>query len=188
MKVQQHHDNRNSMKLFPFLLLFSFLFVTTDVASLSQSKTNTPGSKSSSAVIQKTKKAKKKKIPPKRATTKTTKQQITPHAEKAGAVSRAKTLVPATQKVSEQSAKTQALRYTTEDDPVGKTADGKTVYEGSRGGYYYVNDKGDKTYVKDFIGAKIVGKTAGGLNIYEGPHGGRFYYNESGSKVYVKKK
>jgi hypothetical protein len=75
------------------------------------------------------------------------------------------------------------------DDPVvGKTADGKPVYEGSRGGFYYLTDKGGKTYVKDFVGAKIVGKTKDGLNIYEGPKGGKFYYTAKGDKVYVKGK
>jgi hypothetical protein len=75
------------------------------------------------------------------------------------------------------------------DDPaVGKTTEGKTVFEGSRGGYYYLSDKGGKVYVKDFVGAKIVGKTKDGLNIYEGPKGGKFYYSAKGDKVYVKGK
>jgi hypothetical protein len=74
------------------------------------------------------------------------------------------------------------------DPAVGKTADGKTVFEGSRGGYYYLSGKGDKVYVKDFVGAKIVGKTKDGLNIYEGPKGGKFYYTAKGDKVYVKGK
>jgi hypothetical protein len=75
------------------------------------------------------------------------------------------------------------------DDPaVGKTADGRTVFEGSRGGHYYLSDKGDKVYVKDFVGAKIVGKTKDGQNIFEGPKGGKFYYNAKGDKVYVKGK
>ncbi len=74
------------------------------------------------------------------------------------------------------------------DPEVGKTADGKTVFEGSRGGYYYLSEKGDKVYVKDFVGVKIVGKTKDGLNIYEGPKGGKFYYSAKGDKVYVKGK
>ena len=75
-----------------------------------------------------------------------------------------------------------------EDPAVGKTADGKTVFAGSRGGFYYLNDKGNKSYVKDFVGAKIVGKTKDGMNIYEGPKGGKFYYNAKMDKVYVKGK
>jgi len=74
-----------------------------------------------------------------------------------------------------------------EDPVVGKTQDGRPVHEGARGGFYYVTEGGNKTYVKDFVGAKIVGKTADGLPIYEGPRGGRFYYSNSGEKVYVKK-
>ncbi len=74
------------------------------------------------------------------------------------------------------------------DPIVGKTAAGKPVYEGARGGFYYLTDGGNKSYVQDFVGAKIVGKTADGKNIYEGPKGGRFYYNDKGDKVYQKKK
>jgi colicin import membrane protein len=74
------------------------------------------------------------------------------------------------------------------DPVVGKTTDGKAVYEGSRGGFYYMTDKGDKAYVKDFVGAKIVGKTDDGKNIYEGPKGGKFYYKDDGTKIYVKNK
>jgi hypothetical protein len=74
-----------------------------------------------------------------------------------------------------------------EDPVVGKTRDGKPVYEGARGGFYYLTESGNKSYVQDFVGAKIVGKSADGLPIYEGPRGGRFYYSTSGEKVYVKK-
>ena len=73
------------------------------------------------------------------------------------------------------------------DEAVGKTADGKTVYAGSRGGHYYLNDKGDRTYVKDFVGAKVVGSTKDGRPIYEGPRGGHYYYSASGNKTYVSK-
>jgi colicin import membrane protein len=31
---------------------------------------------------------------------------------------------------------------------IGKTKDGKTIYEGPRGGQYYYNSNGNKTYVK----------------------------------------
>jgi hypothetical protein len=80
-------------------------------------------------------------------------------------------------------------KNTKNDDPaVGKTADGKIVFAGSRGGFYYLTEKGTKTYVKDFVGAKIVGKTKDGMNIYEGPKGGKFYYNAKMDKVYVKGK
>jgi hypothetical protein len=59
------------------------------------------------------------------------------------------------------------------DDPVvGKTKDGSPVYEGARGGFYFIGGGGSKSYVKDFVGAKIVGKTADGIPIYQGPRGG----------------
>ena len=73
------------------------------------------------------------------------------------------------------------------DPAVGKTSTGEVVYEGSRGGFYYLTKSVNKSYVKDFVGAKIVGKTADGKNIFEGPRGGQFYYNDAGDKVYVKK-
>lgn len=85
-------------------------------------------------------------------------------------------------------AKSKTSATKNEDPAVGKTADGKTVFEGSKGGHYFLNDKGDKTYVKDFVGAKIVGKTKDGQNIFEGPKGGKFYYSAKGDKVYVKGK
>ena len=73
------------------------------------------------------------------------------------------------------------------DRAVGKTAEGKTVYEGARLGHYWVSEKGEKVYVKEFIGAKIVGKTKDGKNIYLGLRGGKFFYDDKGDKVYLKK-
>jgi hypothetical protein len=90
----------------------------------------------------------------------------------------------------ETTSKNKGKKETTqksEDPVVGKTKDGKPVYEGARGGFYYLTESGNTSYVNDFVGAKIVGKTADGLPIYEGPRGGRFYYSASGEKVYVKK-
>lgn len=88
-----------------------------------------------------------------------------------------------------ESKKTEGKKSTqkSQDPVVGRTKDGKPVYEGERGGFYYLTESGNKSYVNDFVGAKIVGKTADGLPIYEGPRGGRFYYSASGEKVYVKK-
>ena len=85
------------------------------------------------------------------------------------------------------SAKMKGAVEEDKEEAVGKTADGKVVYEGSKNGHYYMNDKGEKTYVKDFVGAKIVGQTESGKTIYEGPRGGHFYYNDNGNKTYVKK-
>jgi len=74
----------------------------------------------------------------------------------------------------------------TNDPVVGKTRNGKRVYEGARGGFYYLTEGGNRAYVRDFVGAKIVGKTADGLLTYEGARGGRFYYRKNGDKVYIK--
>lgn len=90
-------------------------------------------------------------------------------------------------KTTEAKPKPAAKDVKLSDPAVGKTADGKTVYEGAKGGHYFLTDKGEKSYVKDFVGAKIVGKTADGKNIFEGPKGGKFYYNAKGDKVYQKK-
>lgn len=87
-----------------------------------------------------------------------------------------------------KNAKSKTAAVKSDDPAVGKTADGKTVFEGSRGGFYYLSDKNAKVYVKDFVGAKIVGKTKDGDNIYQGPKGGKFYYSAKGDKIYVKGK
>jgi colicin import membrane protein len=34
------------------------------------------------------------------------------------------------------------------DKSIGKTKDGKIIYEGPRGGRYYISDKGKKVYIK----------------------------------------
>ncbi|HUI65933.1 MAG TPA: hypothetical protein VL126_13905 [Bacteroidota bacterium] len=73
------------------------------------------------------------------------------------------------------------------DPAVGKTAEGKTVYEGARSGHYWMSEKGEKIYVQEFIGAKILGKTKDGKIIYLGFRGGKFYYSDKGDKVYLKK-
>jgi colicin import membrane protein len=90
-------------------------------------------------------------------------------------------------KATEMKSKSTSKEKASDDPAVGKTADGKTVYEGAKGGHYFLTDKGEKSYVKEFVGAKIVGKTPDGKNIFEGPKGGRFYYNDKGDKVYPKK-
>ena len=97
-----------------------------------------------------------------------------------------KEMKTADQKAAEKTeSATAAAKADSKDEAVGKTDDGKTVYAGSRNGHYYVNDKGDKTYVKDFVGAKVIGKTKSGQDIYEGPKGGHYYYNSNGNKTYV---
>lgn len=71
------------------------------------------------------------------------------------------------------------------DERVGSTKDGRAVYAGSRGGHFYINENGNKTYVQEWEGAKIVGKTVDGITIYEGPKGGQYYYNANGNKTYI---
>jgi hypothetical protein len=66
-------------------------------------------------------------------------------------------------------------------------ANGKPVYAGSRGGHNYLTASANKTYVEDFVGAKIMGKTKDGYKIHEGPKGGRYYHNVNGNKTYVPK-
>jgi colicin import membrane protein len=75
------------------------------------------------------------------------------------------------------------------DDVAGKTRDGRTVYAGPKGGFYYLTSNGNKIYIKEteLIGAKIVGKTSDGKTIFEGPRGGRYYYNSNSEKTYLKK-
>ncbi|MCU0447153.1 MAG: hypothetical protein MUE85_19835 [Microscillaceae bacterium] len=36
-----------------------------------------------------------------------------------------------------------------DDKVVGKDAKGRTIYQGPRGGRYYINSKGNKEYIKD---------------------------------------
>ena len=90
-------------------------------------------------------------------------------------------------KAAETNAKVLKKWGTPGDPAVGKTAEGKTVYEGARRGHYWMSEKGEKIYVENFIGAKIMGKTKDGRNIYLGMRGGKFYYNDKGDKVYIKK-
>ena len=41
------------------------------------------------------------------------------------------------------------------DKEVGKTPDGKIIYEGPRGGKYTINDKGIKTYIKKEVKKEV---------------------------------
>lgn len=105
------------------------------------------------------------------------------------AVEPAKKAVEKAKPAAEAAKKAPADAKASADDVIGKTADGKTVYGGPKGGLYYTSDKGAKVYVKekDVVGAKVVDKTKDGKSIYEGPKGGRFYYNDAGNKTYIKK-
>ena len=52
------------------------------------------------------------------------------------------------------------------------------IYTGPRGGKYYYNNNGNKTYLPN-----LENKT-----IYTGPRGGKYYYNSTGTKRYISKK
>jgi hypothetical protein len=45
------------------------------------------------------------------------------------------------------------------DKEVGKTDDGKIIYQGKKGGKYYLNDKGKKVYIRE-KGEKTTKKTS----------------------------
>ena len=82
--------------------------------------------------------------------------------------------------------------------PTGETYKGRTVYIGKRGGKYYLNRNGNKTYIRS--GKKqsqnqLSPRSTSPLKarpssrtIYTGPRGGRYYINSKGRKVYVKRK
>lgn len=70
------------------------------------------------------------------------------------------------------------------DKVIGKNPDGRTLYQGERGGRYYFSDSGNKVYI-DTPDDKMVGKTKDGRFLYQGPRGGLYYYNDRGEKTYI---
>lgn len=58
-----------------------------------------------------------------------------------------KTIVPS-KKVTQANTTTQK-KVTGQDKSVGKDAKGRTIYEGPRGGRYYINSNGNKTYIQE---------------------------------------
>ena len=75
-------------------------------------------------------------------------------------------------------------------------SDGKIIYTGPKGGKYYINKNGKKTYVKTKIDDKsqdtiyksyTPSYNSGGKTIYTGPRGGKYYINSNGNKTYIKK-
>ncbi len=87
--------------------------------------------------------------------------------------------------VKKEETKKSEIKNESKDEVAGKTEDGKMVYVGPKGGFYYLTSGGNKSYIKEseLVGAKIVGKTKDGKNIYEGPRGGRYYYNSSNENL-----
>jgi len=66
-----------------------------------------------------------------------------------------------------------------------KGPDGQPVYEGIRGGQYYINKSGNKTYLKAEDNVVPGKKGPEGQPVYVGPKGGQYYINKSGVKTYV---
>ncbi len=68
-----------------------------------------------------------------------------------------------------------------------KGPEGETVYQGAKGGQYYINKTGVKTYLKD-VDKVVPGKKGpNGEVVYVGSQGGQYYLNKSGEKVYLSK-
>lgn len=67
-----------------------------------------------------------------------------------------------------------------------KGPEGQPVYEGIKGGVYYINKNGNRTYLKE--NDKVVPGKKGpdGQKVYAGPQGGEYYINKNGNKVYLK--
>lgn len=68
----------------------------------------------------------------------------------------------------------------------------RTIYSGSRGGKYYINRNGNKTYIKskkkprsNYSSPSYKTKSSG-RTIHTGPRGGRYYINSNGNKTYIK--
>lgn len=98
---------------------------------------------------------------------------------------------------SRSSFKTSKKRSKTNSKPTG-SYNGKTVYTGKRGGKYYINSKGKKTYIKsnsnnsssyNYSKPKYYSTSSysTGKTIYTGSRGGRYYINSNGNKTYIKK-
>jgi hypothetical protein len=67
------------------------------------------------------------------------------------------------------------------DAPTSPTPQGTThnTYTGPRGGHYYINGNGNKTYVTPQ-------STINSQNVQTGPRGGQYYINSHGNKTYIK--
>ena len=61
---------------------------------------------------------------------------------------------------------------------------GRAYYSGPRGGRYYINANGNKTYSakSELVGRMLENK------VYTGPRGGKYYINCNGNKTYISRK
>ena len=75
------------------------------------------------------------------------------------------------------------------------SANGKQLIVGPRGGTYYENRNGNRTYVPRDAprhsgtstgSSHISSGSANGATLYQGPRGGTYYINSSGNKTYTK--
>ena len=66
-----------------------------------------------------------------------------------------------------------------------KGPDGLAVYEGAKGGLYYINKNGNKTYLKADENIVQGKKGPNGETVYLGPKGGQYYLKKNGDKVYL---
>lgn len=105
----------------------------------------------------------------------------------------AKIVVKSDDKSVKTDAKTDAKKGT--DKPVAgdkalagaKGPDGQAVYQGSKGGQYYINKNGNKTYIKAEDKAVTGKKGPEGQPVLVGEKGGEYYINKNGNKTYLKK-
>jgi colicin import membrane protein len=69
--------------------------------------------------------------------------------------------------------------------PGKKGPDGQAVYEGPKGGQYYIAKSGNKTYLKADDNVVPGKKGPDGQTVYSGPKGGQYYLKKNGDKVYL---
>jgi hypothetical protein len=97
-----------------------------------------------------------------------------------------------TQKNTQKSSTTQTTTKGTDQPGQGdkivsgkKGPDGQAVYEGPKGGQYFINKNGNKTYLKADDNIVQGKKGPNGETVYLGPKGGQYYLNKKGDKVYL---
>jgi colicin import membrane protein len=66
-----------------------------------------------------------------------------------------------------------------------KGPDGQMVFEGPKGGQYYFNKNGNKTYLKPDDNIVPGKKGPDGQSVYLGPKGGQYYINKNGNKTFI---
>jgi colicin import membrane protein len=90
--------------------------------------------------------------------TKTTKQTKSQRAKATKTKTATQTVAPATPPATTSKPTTKPPKTVTKAAPstaaagndkvIGKEDKGRTIYEGKRGGHYYINSNGNKTYIK----------------------------------------